>query len=430
MLRKGIVVSGGDRVGVERIILEPGALTETVTVVGESPLVQTQSGERSYAVASEQVQNLPVVRGNFTSLVAFVPGVNGGDTTSAGGTRLGGASQNNIMMDGISAMDTGNNGQMLQMNIESIGEVKVLAQGYQAEYGRSSGLQITAVTKSGTNHFRGSGYGIFTNSDWNETPWVTAKNGDKVVKQFLNIYGFTLGGPIGKPGGNNKLFFFYAHEFRPQTIAINSGNVIRYRVPTALERQGDFSESRDNNGALMTLTDYTTGQPFPNNTIPSNRLYAPGLAVLNRYPQPNVTQGPGMNYNWEVPAPSYKQLTQQPAVRIDYQLSQNLRFTGKYSGQRLRPVERPGLIQGFTDVYTPYPYISNYGVTANWVISPTTFLEGTWGMIQNQLADGNEGGVLINEESNRLKSLGAFPMLYPQAGVPRHPVLRHQGAVG
>ena len=69
---------------------------------------------------------------------------------SAGGTRLGGAGQNNIMMDGISAMDTGNNGQMLQMNVDSIGEVKILTQGYQAEYGRSSGLQITAVTKSGT----------------------------------------------------------------------------------------------------------------------------------------------------------------------------------------------------------------------------------------------------------------------------------------
>ena len=77
------------------------------------------------------------------------------------------SSQNNIMMDGISAMDTGNNGQMLAMNIESIAEVKVLTQGYQAEFGRSSGLQITAVTKSGTNRFRGSGYDLLTNSDWN-----------------------------------------------------------------------------------------------------------------------------------------------------------------------------------------------------------------------------------------------------------------------
>jgi len=60
------------------------------------------------------------------------------------------------MMDGVSTMDTGNNGQTLQMNVESIAEVKVLTSGYQAEYGRSSGMQITAVTKSGTNRFRGS----------------------------------------------------------------------------------------------------------------------------------------------------------------------------------------------------------------------------------------------------------------------------------
>ena len=76
------------------------------------------------------------------------------------------------MMNGISAMDTGNNGQMLSLNIESIGEVKVLTQGYQAEYGRSSGLQITAVTKSGTNSLHGSGYGIFTKSNWNSRSWT------------------------------------------------------------------------------------------------------------------------------------------------------------------------------------------------------------------------------------------------------------------
>src|ERR1035437_6349286 len=139
--RTGIVVTGGDRVGVPPLTLEVGGTAETVSVSAESALVQTQSGERSFAVTQQQVASLPVVRGNFTSLVAFVPGVNGGDTTSAGGTRLGGASQNNIMMDGISAMDTGNNGQMPSMNIESIGEVKVLTQGYQAEYGRSSGCR-------------------------------------------------------------------------------------------------------------------------------------------------------------------------------------------------------------------------------------------------------------------------------------------------
>jgi hypothetical protein len=415
--RKGIIVTGGDRVGVEPVRLEPGVIQETVTVVADSPVVQTQSGERSFAISTEQIENLPINRNNFTAMVAFVPGVNGGDTTSAGGTRLGGASQNNIMMDGISAMDTGNNGQMLSMNIESIGEVKILTQGYQAEYGRSSGLQITAVTKSGTNQFRGAGYGDFMNSDWNKTTWVRQKNGDPTPKTTLNMYGYTVGGPVGRPGGQNRLFFFYAHEFRPQTIAINSGNSIRLRLPTALERQGDFSQSRDQNGNLVTIIDYTTGQPFANNQIPANRLYAPGLAVLNRYPLPNVEQKAGMSYNYEVSAPTYAQLTQQPAVRLDYQLTQQLRVTGKYSGQRARPVTTPGILQGFNDAYVPHPYITNYGITANYVINSTTFLEGTWGRIQNELAGGNENGVLVNDESNRLKSLGALPLLYPEAGV-------------
>ena len=59
------------------------------------------------------------------------------------------------MMDGVSTMDTGSNSPLLQMNVESIAEVKVLVSGYQAEYGRSSGVQVTAITKSGTNKFRG-----------------------------------------------------------------------------------------------------------------------------------------------------------------------------------------------------------------------------------------------------------------------------------
>ncbi len=173
--RAGVKVSGGDRVTVPALTLEPGGAAETVNVTSEAPLIQASSGERSFAISTTEIENLPVPHtGSFTAFTAFTPGVVSGGA-SAGGTRLGGVSQNNIMMDGISAMDTGNNGQMLQMNVESIAEVKVLTQGYQAEYGRSSGLQITAVTKSGTNRFRGSAYDIKINSDWNENSWVNAE---------------------------------------------------------------------------------------------------------------------------------------------------------------------------------------------------------------------------------------------------------------
>src|SRR5438105_4410575 len=341
------------------------------------------------------------------------------------------------MMDGISAMDTGNNGQMLAMNIESIGEVKILTQGYQAEYGRSSGLQITAVTKGGSNQFRGSGYDLQTDSDWNANSWVNAKNGDLKPKTSTKTLGYTIGGPVGKPGGTNKLFFFYAHEYRPVTAAINNGNPIRMRLPTALERAGDFSQTLDNNGALFNLIkDPTSTQPCTaTNTagcfqaggvlgrIPADRLYSTGIALLSRYPLPNVTQAPGTNYNYEIQPPTTNNLTQQPALRVDYQLSTKLRFTGKYSGQRARKLVTPGTIPGFNDVKNPYPYITNYGVTVNYVMNKSTFVEGTYGFIRNQLAGGasigatGTGGIAVNDSSNRLNSLPNFPLLYPDAGL-------------
>jgi Carboxypeptidase regulatory-like domain/TonB-dependent Receptor Plug Domain len=416
LTRKSVKVSGGDRVVVPILTIEVGGSAETVNVSAESPMIQAASGERSFAVATEQIENLPINHTNFTSVVSLTPGVVSGGA-SAGGTRLGGAGQNNIMMDGISAMDTGNNGQMLNMNVESIAEVKVLTQGYQAEYGRSSGLQITAVTKSGTNRLRGSAYDIQGNSDWNTNSWANVKNGDKKPEATAKTLGYSIGGPIGKPGGNNKLFFFYSHEYRPATTYTNNGNVIRLRVPTAEERQGIFTNSLNQNGApIPQLLDPITRQPYANNVIPASSWYSLGATILSRYPLPNVAQQPGTNYNYQIDAPSTQQLTQQPAVKIDYQLSPKLRFTGKYSGELKRALTQPGIIPGFSDSYVPYPTISNYGVTVNWVANSTTFVEANYGMIENQLAGGNENGLLTNDSANRLNGLGAFPLIYPNAG--------------
>src|SRR5439155_19997838 len=154
---------------------------ETISVVSELPLLQTQSAERSFTIATESVQNFPISNRSFVQLATIAPGVAGTGTNPA---RLGGGGQNNIMMDGVSTMDTGSNAVLLQMNVESIAEVKILTSGYQAEYGRSSGLQITAVTKSGTNRFRGSVYGVLRNSDWNATSQTNVLNGDP--KTVLN----------------------------------------------------------------------------------------------------------------------------------------------------------------------------------------------------------------------------------------------------
>ena len=415
--RRGVAVSGGDRVTLPPLVIAPGGASETIEVTAEAPLIQAQSGERSFTVSSAQVDSLPLGGGrNFTDLTRLVPGVASGGA-SAGGTRLGGVGQNNIMMDGISAMDTGNNGQMLAMNVESIAEVKVLTSGYQAEYGRSSGLQITAVTKSGTNRFAGSLYDIEDNSAWNTNSWQNTENGSAKPLGKQRTWGYSIGGPVGRPGGDNKLFFFYSHEYRPSQ---SGGNLDRLRLPTALERQGDFSQSLNNNGVLIgALKSPLTGLPYENNVIPAEELYAPGMAILNMYPMPNLTQAVSTAYNYESARPVNKNLTQQPAVRVDYQFSPALRVTGKYSGQRARQRVTPGTMPGFNDALQPWPYISNYGVTVNYTLNPTTFLEATYGSIKNELAGGGNtsGGILIGNDGNKDTALSTLPLLYPDAGV-------------
>jgi hypothetical protein len=298
-------------------------------------------------------------------------------------------------------------------------------------------LQITAVTKSGTNQFRGTGYDLLTKSDWNTNRELNILNGDPKPVASTKTLGYAIGGPVGKPGGHNKLFFYYAHEFRPTNNPINSGNPIRMKVPTAAERAGDFSQTVDQNGApfpyiknpavagTCSAADQTACFAYNGvlGRIPPNLLYPLGQTILNRYPLPNLTQQPATNYNYQIggagyPAlPTVNQLLQQPAVRVDYQLSSKTRITGKYSGERQRALVTPGLIPGFSDVLFPYPFITNYAVTATHMLTPSTFLEGTYGFIRNELTGGNENGILVNNAANRLTELPNFPLLYPNAGV-------------
>jgi hypothetical protein len=282
------------------------------------------------------------------------------------------------------------------MNVESIAEVKILTSGYQAEYGRSSGMQITAVTKSGSNRFRGSVYDVQRDSDWNANSKRNVLDGDPKTIVKEKDWGYSIGGPIGKPGGNNKLFFFYAQEFSPRT---GGGDVQQWRVPTALERAGDFSQTLDQNGALYNLikdplspnpcTAANTSGCFQDGgvvgRIPADRLYQTGLNILKLWPMPNAG-GPGIAYNYSITRPAESVLSWQPAVRVDYQPSTKLRVTGKYSGWQQRRDVVPGLLPGFNDTQMQRPVISNLGFSANYNLSSSMFLEGTYGRSRNELA--------------------------------------------
>src|SRR5690606_865527 len=148
--------------------------------------------------SATQVDSLPLSGSrSYLSLSSLSPGVNPGGT---GGNRLGGTSANNIVLDGVSNMETGSNTPNLQLSVDAIAEVRILVQGYQAEYGRSSGLQVMGVTKSGSNRFHGSVYDIEDSSDWNTNSWQNEQNGVPKSVNKNRTWGYSIGGPVGRPG--------------------------------------------------------------------------------------------------------------------------------------------------------------------------------------------------------------------------------------
>ena len=378
-----------------------GAVSESVTVSAEATLLQTQSAERSATITQTQVQNIPLATRTFTNLMAVIPGVGG---TASQPTRVGDSSSYsggnaNIMMDGVSTMDSGNNALAIAVNTEAIAEIKVMVSNYQAEYGRQSGVQMSAVTKSGSNHFHGTGFMILRRSGWNARNKVDILNGNPKAYLRQKDLGFTIGGPIGKPGRENKLFFFYSHEFDPRSMTVTGGSVVNYRFPTAAERAGDFSHSVDNNGNLFPyIKDPLSSNPCSSSNttgcfadggvlgkIPANRLYSLGTKILSLYPMPNLA-ATNLPYNYTGTLAPQSIMSQEPIMKIDYQPFQKLRISGKLTLWEQPATMQEGTLPGFNDTQVYKKWFYMWASTVSYSINPTTFLEGTIGRTRNDLA--------------------------------------------
>ena len=195
---------------------------------------------------------------------------------------------------------------MATTNIDAVAEFKVLTNAYQAEYGRAVGGQLQVVTKSGSRDFHGSGYWYGRRSDWNANTWTNKRNDAETpkAKTTRNDCGYTVGGPVFAPGlqrGQEEAVLL----LQPGVPAPRRDPATerQTRVPTALERRGDFSQSVDSSGnPFPYIRDYQTGLPVhapPTRAaasrtaaslgrIPANRLYAPGLAALEHLPGPEL----------------------------------------------------------------------------------------------------------------------------------------------
>ena len=436
--RTNLELVANDKLALGTITLEVGAVTDTVTVTAEATLVQSESAERSLAIEGETLRSIAVNGRGFTPLASIVPGIifntNNGSSDAitnifANGLR---SSANNLTIDGISIIDTGNNGTLLSLNLDSVAEFKVLTSNYQAEYGRSAGAQISAVTRGGTRDFHGSAYAFRRHDGMNANTWLNNRDStatNKIGKPRLDQrdLGFTIGGPVYIPKVFNtsrqKLFFFYSHEDQKRFIPPTGPT--RVTVPTAAERAGDFSKTVDNSGnPFPYIRDYTTGLPCTSTSIagcfqdggilgkiPTSRLYGLGLNILKMYPLPNAT-GVGYNYSTEQAS---SQPQRQDLIRVDYNLSSKWRVYGRYikvKNDQVLPYGSFVLGTNMPDfnVLLPNPR-TTYAISVTGSLSPTTILEATIG--------GSHNSIDINPSNTKFNRAGlgltGIPVIYPSA---------------
>ena len=313
--RTGIVLSANERVALGEIPLQVGAVNETVSVSAEAAHVETDSAESSADITTDQVGNLTARGRDVVSLLRTIPGVAWqADQDSAGGSygtsspsiRGANSSQNIMAVDGVVSNDMGTPNVFSSVTtMDAIGEVKVILNGYRAEYAGNGGTIMQVVSKSGGREYHGNVYWYVRNDALNANDFFNNRNSVKRPEYRYNTNGATFGGPIYVPGhwnrDRNKLFGFYNIEQLNDRIP--SANISQYNMPTALERKGDFSQSFAPGGSVIPVRDPLNNKTqFPGNVVPASRLDPNGVILLNILPLPNFVNPAitGYNYNYQI----------------------------------------------------------------------------------------------------------------------------------
>ena len=336
--RRGVSVAANEKVSLGDVTLQVGEVTETISVVGESAQVQTDSSEHSAVLTSTQLTNLTAKGREVVSMLRTIPGVQyQADQDSTGGSYgtgtpniAGTFSGTNILaVDGVVSNDQGTPNIFSSVTtLDAIGEVKVLVSSYQAEYAGNGGPIVQVVTRGGGREFHGSAYEYIRNDALNANDFFNNRNGVRRPRYRYNTFGGTVGGPVYIPGhwnqGKTKMFAFYNLE---QALISTPGSLNSYTMPTALERQGDFSQTLDVSGKVIPITDTLAGAQFPGNVIPKNRLNPNGQALMNILPQPNYFNRAisGGNYNFQIQEVQ-KDPKRSQLLRLDFVPSDKDRF--------------------------------------------------------------------------------------------------------
>jgi hypothetical protein len=364
--QENVVVTAGDRIGVN-LTLPVGNVSESIEVSANAPLLQTENTSQGADLNASEVNQLPMGGQRvFAYLARLSPGVlvaepgardaqNGG--FSANGVRSTG--ENNFLLNGVdnnvNDIDFINQtSYVIGPSLDAIGEMRILTNGYNAEYGRAAGGVIDVSLKSGTNQLHGSLFEYLQNTDLDANRWENNLAGVGRPPLQQNQFGVTAGGPIIK----NKLFIF--GDYQGTKIA-TAGGVVQnlgyggfYTIPTPAEVQGNFSgllggqigtdpvtgnpilqneifDPNSTTGACTTATNCTR-TPYPNNTIPASAMDPSAAKIAALYPAPNqaiVNGNYPQNDYYAVTAGGLR--TDQGDGRVDYKIDDKDSLFGSIS---------------------------------------------------------------------------------------------------
>ena len=289
------------------VSLEAGSISEQVTVTAEPAVINTETSSKGEVITPRQVQDLPLNGRNFTDLALLTPGVyprpsddDQGEGLAASGTRT---DASNFILDGVVNKSDRNGGVGVNTSIDSIQEFKVETSTYTAEYGRSAGVQVNVVSKSGTNKFHGSLFDYLRNNAFDARNYFTAPDADKTLRR--NQFGASLGGPLpffnfgeGGPAftkGRDRTFFFVSYEGTRQ----KRSDTALSTAPRANWLRGDFRDvlgagpdlilgtaddvANSNQIRCLTSTGAKVVCPTPN-VIPQNNVVVDKVTILGINP--------------------------------------------------------------------------------------------------------------------------------------------------
>ena len=330
-LRRGLSLGMGEHPVID-IRLDVGAVSETVSVVADSPLIESANASIGQVITSEEVENMPTNGGTPLMLAQLalgaIPTVEPGtqvrpfDNNTPGSFSLGGATSgtNELLFNG--APNTAFRSQLAYSPPQdAVQQVRVNVFEADASFGHTGGGTANVITKSGTNQFHGSLYEFNQVSALAANQFFYNANGVPKPAYRFNQYGLSVGGPLWIPkvfNGKNRVFWMFAWQGLKDSDPANSPRETSSPVnfatlPTDAERRGDFSALLKVNspGNDYTIYDPATGvvsgtrvarTPFPNNIIPTSRLNPVALKYLQYYPEPNAPGQPNGFRNYVVNA--------------------------------------------------------------------------------------------------------------------------------